>query len=209
MNLRLNGLGKKFDREWIFRNLSLDLRAGQRLAVTGPNGSGKSTLLQVLSGVVPASEGTLTHFLADKPLAPDAVYRHVVLAAPYLELIEEFTLDELLRFHVRFKPLRDGLPVDDFLELLELNAARQKPLRYFSSGMKQRVKLGLALYSEATLVLLDEPTANLDGRGVSWYQQHVQQLPADVLLLIASNQPEEYAFCPETLDILDYKPIRF
>ncbi|MCY7349804.1 MAG: ATP-binding cassette domain-containing protein [Cytophagaceae bacterium] len=209
MRLSLQNIGKKFDREWIFRNLTLDLRAGQRLAVTGPNGSGKSTLLQVLSGAVPTNEGILTHFLAEIPLEADVVYRQVALAAPYLELIEEFTLDELLRFHIRFKPLRKGLSVDQFADLLELSHARQKPIRYFSSGMKQRVKLGLALYSEARLVLLDEPTANLDRRGVAWYQHHVQQLPADVLLLIASNQPEEYAFCPEILNIPDYKPVRF
>ncbi len=205
VRLSLQNLGKRFDREWIFRGLSLDLVPSEPLAVTGPNGSGKSTLLQVLSGAVPASEGTLSYRLADRPIEPEAIFRHLTFAAPYLELVEEFTLVELLRFHVRFKPLRRGLTPDGFAELLELSHARHKVLRYFSSGMKQRVKLGLALYSEASLVLLDEPTANLDAQGAAWYQQHVRQLPPDVTLIIASNQPAEYDFCERILDIRSIK----
>jgi len=205
MNVSVQGLGKRFDREWIFRGLTLDLTPGEPLAVTGPNGSGKSTLLQVLSGAVPASEGTLAYRLGEKLIEPDAVFRHLTFAAPYLELVEEFTLTELLRFHVRFKALRLGLSPDDFPDLLELSHARHKILRYFSSGMKQRVKLGLALYSQASLVLLDEPTANLDAQGAAWYRHHVRQLPPDVTLLIASNQPSEYEFCENILDIRTVK----
>jgi len=205
VHLSLAGLGKKFDREWIFRNLTLDALPGQPVAVTGPNGSGKSTLLQVICGQMPASEGTISYQLAGRFTEPDAVFRHLTFAAPYLELIEEFTLDELVRFHGRFKTFRHGLSPNALLDLLELTPARGKPLRHFSSGMKQRVKLGLALYSEASLVLLDEPTANLDARGAAWYRHHVTRLPPDVTLLIASNQPAEYEFCERVVDILDYK----
>lgn len=205
MHLHLAGLGKKFDREWIFRDLTLDVLPGQPVAVTGPNGSGKSTLLQVVCGQMPASTGTISYQLSGKSVEADAVFRHLTFAAPYLELIEEFTLAELLRFHGRFKTFRHGLAPNGLIELMELTPARDKPIRHFSSGMKQRVKLGLALYSAATLVLLDEPTANLDARGAAWYRQHVAQLPPDVTLLIASNQPGEYEFCERVVDILDYK----
>lgn len=205
MRLSLVGLGKKFDREWIFRDLTLEAVPGIPVAVTGPNGSGKSTLLQVACGQMPASEGTISYQLSGKTVEPDAVFRHLTFAAPYLELIEEFTLDELVRFHTRFKPLRRGFSPNEFTDLLELSSARGKSIRHFSSGMKQRVKLGLALYSEARLVLLDEPTANLDARGAAWYRQHVAQLPPDVTLLIASNQPAEYEFCETVVDILNYK----
>jgi ABC-type multidrug transport system ATPase subunit len=205
MNVSVRSLGKKFDREWIFRDLTLDVPPGRPVAVTGPNGSGKSTLLQVLCGQMPASEGTISYQLSDKPVQADAVFRHLTFAAPYLELIEEFTLDELVRFHARFKTFRHGLLPRDLTELLELTPARAKPIRHFSSGMKQRVKLGLALYSEARLVLLDEPTANLDAHGAAWYRHHVAQLPPDVTLLVASNQPGEYEFCETVVDILAYK----
>lgn len=201
MQLQLEQLGKRFIREWIFRRLSVDLPAGSRVAVTGPNGSGKSTLLQVIAGSMPATEGIIQY----GSVSDDAVYRHVVIAAPYLELIEEFTLTELVDFHRKFKPLKQGLSTPDFIECLDLTASRNKYIRNFSSGMKQRLKLGLAFWSEARLVILDEPTSNLDARNTDWYLREVQQLTGDQIILIGSNVPSEYAFCTQAIDIQQYK----
>ncbi|MEZ0610594.1 ATP-binding cassette domain-containing protein [Fibrella sp. WM1] len=187
-------LGKKYRREWIFRGVDLTLTAGNRYTFVGPNGSGKSTLLQVLAGMQPTSAGTLTYTLDGQPLADEDWYRHMVLAAPYLELIEELTLTELLTFHRRFKPFRQNANVPELIDRMQLSHARHKEIKFYSSGMKQRVKLGLAFFSEAQLVMLDEPTANLDRQGAAWYNEHVLQLPPDVLLLIGSNQPSEYEF---------------
>lgn len=187
-------LGKKYRREWIFRGVDLTLSAGNSYTFVGPNGSGKSTLLQVLAGMQPTSAGTLTYTHAGQPLADEHWYRHMVLAAPYLELIEELTLTELLTFHSRFKPFRDNANVPELIDRMQLSHARNKEIKFYSSGMKQRVKLGLAFFSDAQLVMLDEPTANLDWQGAAWYKEHVLQLPPDVLLLIGSNQPGEYDF---------------
>jgi ABC-type multidrug transport system ATPase subunit len=201
MQLQLEQLGKRFIREWIFRRLSVDLAPGSRVAITGPNGSGKSTLLQVIAGSMPATEGSIRY----GSVQDDAVYRHVVIAAPYLELIEEFTLTELVDFHRKFKPLKQDLSTPDFIERLDLTASRDKYIRNFSSGMKQRLKLGLAFWSEARLIILDEPTSNLDARNTDWYLREVQQLPGDQIILIGSNVPSEYAFCSQAIDIQQYK----
>ncbi|WP_375445063.1 ATP-binding cassette domain-containing protein [uncultured Fibrella sp.] len=203
-------IGKKYRREWIFRGVDLTLSAGTSYTFVGPNGSGKSTLLQVLAGMQPSSAGKLTYLHAEKPIEEDDWFRHIVLAAPYLELIEELTLSELLDFHRRFKPFRNGAEPLDLIEQMKLTHARNKEIKFFSSGMKQRVKLGLAFFSEARIVLLDEPTSNLDRQGTDWYHEHVTQLIAPstqppVLLLIGSNQPTEYDFCPNVLDVTQWK----
>ncbi|MBO0931780.1 ABC transporter ATP-binding protein [Fibrella aquatilis] len=208
MTITADQIGKKYRREWIFRGVDLTLVAGNSYTFVGPNGSGKSTLLQVLAGMQPASAGKLTYSLdGAKPLDEEAWYKYIVLAAPYLELIEELTLSELLAFHVQFKPLRPGVDATALMDRMQLSHARNKEIKFFSSGMKQRVKLGLALFSDARLVLLDEPTANLDRQGAAWYRDAVKELLTrpDCLLLIGSNQPDEYDFCPNVIDVTQWK----
>ena len=201
-----SGLGKRFQRDWIFRGLTRAFRPGSATAVLGPNGAGKSTLLNTLSGQLLPTEGTLTYALAGRPLAVETVPRYLAYAAPYLELLEELTLLELLRFHTQFKPLRAGVSIERLIGIMYLENARQRLIREFSSGMKQRLKLGLALYAEAPLLLLDEPTTNLDTTGVAWYQEHVQATRAGRTLLLSSNVPAEYAFCDEHLVVTDFQP---
>ena len=198
-------MGKRFQRDWIFRGLTRAFRPGSATAVLGPNGAGKSTLLNTFSGQLLPTEGTLTYTLAGRPLAVEDVPRHLAYAAPYLELLEELTLLELLSFHTRFKPLRAGITPEKLVDIMYLGNARQRLIREFSSGMKQRLKLGLALYAAAPLLLLDEPTTNLDATGIAWYQEHMQTTRADRTLLLSSNVPAEYAFCDEHLLVTDYQ----
>lgn len=203
-------IGKKYRKEWIFRRVNLTLSSGNSYTFVGPNGSGKSTLLQLLAGSLPSTEGQLTYRLNGAELDPDNWFRQVSIAAPYLELVEELTLSELLTFHQTFKPYRVGETPDTIADRLLLTQARHKEIKYFSSGMKQRVKLGLAFFSNSPVIILDEPTANLDRQGIAWYQEQVRELlnPTNQeapLLLIGSNQPDEYAFCPTVLDMTQWK----
>jgi ABC-type multidrug transport system ATPase subunit len=194
-------LGRKFNRDWIFRQLDFAFDENQTYAITGANGSGKSTLLQILSGMLPATEGTISYYHQQKQIDDDQVFRYLVLAAPYQELIEEFTLKELVSFHIQFKRFTRQFSVNSFIEKIGLEKARNKPVKYFSSGMKQRLKLGLAFYSDTPILLLDEPTSNLDKTGIAWYQQTVIENMANRLLIICSNQPYEYEFCRNILHI--------
>lgn len=205
MEIVAEQIGKKYRKEWIFRRIDLTLKAGSSYTFVGPNGSGKSTLLQLLAGSLPATEGTLTYSLDGRKLDPDNWFRQVSMAAPYLELVEELTLDELLTFHQTFKPFKSGLTLGMIADRLLLGHARNKEIKYFSSGMKQRVKLGLAFFSKSPVVILDEPTANLDRQGALWYQDEVRQLDPSQLLLIGSNQPEEYDFCRNIIDVTTWK----
>jgi ABC-type multidrug transport system ATPase subunit len=205
MKITLQNIGRRFNRDWIFRNIDYTFSSGETYAVLGPNGSGKSTLLQVLNGSLAPSSGDIRYFLKDNPLEIDTVFKQVSLAAPYLELIEEFTMDEMTDFHFKFKSYRAGMNKDAVIDLLNLQGGRNKMIKYFSSGMKQRLKLALAFCSDTPMLMLDEPTSNLDTQGVDWYLNLVQQFAADRLTIICSNQLHEYSFCRNQLNISDYK----
>ena len=197
--IKTQNLGKKFNREWIFRNLNLHLSQGERLAVVGPNGSGKSTLLQVLSGAMPQSEGMIEYKSENQAIEIDDWYKKMIIAAPYLELIEEFSTLEFLDFHQKFKSFKNSRNSQEIIDSIELPS--HKPIKYFSSGMKQRLKLAIAFCSDVPLVLLDEPTSNLDSRWSGWYQQEVSQLSGNQLVVICSNIEKEYEICEKVVRV--------
>jgi ABC-type multidrug transport system ATPase subunit len=205
MKIILQNIGRRFNRDWIFRNIDYTFTGGETYAILGPNGSGKSTLLQVLNGSLAPSTGSINYLLDDKPVEAEAVFNQLTLAAPYLELIEEFTLDEMVDFHFKFKPYRQGMDKEAVISLLALEGGKNKLIKYFSSGMKQRLKLALAFCSDTPMLMLDEPTSNLDKQGVDWYLSLVQKFAADRLTIVCSNQEHEYSFCRHQLNISDYK----
>ncbi len=205
MQIILENLGRRFNRDWIFRNINYTFSQPEPYAILGINGSGKSTLLQILNGSLSPSAGTICFFYRHKMLAVEQVYKHISLAAPYLELIEEFSLSEMIDFHFQFKKYVDGIDRPKIVELLQMDNSKNKLIRYFSSGMKQRVKLALAFCADTPLLMLDEPTANLDTQGIDWYLQLIEKFAANRLTLICSNQEHEYSFCRNRLNILDYK----
>jgi ABC-type multidrug transport system ATPase subunit len=197
-------LSKRFNREWIFRNLSYEFTNGI-YAITGPNGSGKSTLLQVLAGSMPPTGGGVNYSHLNGIVEADDIYRYVTFAAPYLDLIDEFTLVEHLDFHFSMRNARNGITIPELLKLMYLERSASKRVGDFSSGMKQRLKLALALFTESDIVLLDEPGSNLDRNAFDWYYKHLLTLPPTALVLIASNNPDEYPAGSKTLNIGDFK----
>lgn len=204
MTLTAENLGKRFNREWIFRNFNYSFQPGV-YAITGPNGSGKSTLLQVLWGQLPNTSGTIRYGENQEQIPTEDVYRHLAIAAPYIELIEEFTLLEILEFHFSFKKIRDGKSLKELIELLELSHARNKLIGHFSTGMKQRLRLGLAFFSDVKMIFLDEPTTNLDKQSVGWYWQNFGPLMDKTLVFIGSNLENEYPPTALKISLLDYK----
>lgn len=206
MQIEALGLGRRYGRQWIFRELSHTFQPGTATAVLGPNGAGKSTLLSILAGQLLPTTGQVHYALGGRALPVADVPRQLAYCAPYLDLPEDFTLLELLAFHTRLKPLQPGLTPAGLIELMYLEKARHQLVREFSSGMKQRLKLGLALYANAPLLLLDEPTTNLDATGTAWYLEHVARVrTADRLVIVSSNVPAEYAFCEAQVRITDYQ----
>jgi ABC-type multidrug transport system ATPase subunit len=203
MKISLTDAGKRFNRDWIFRHLTYEFSAGQSYAIIGPNGSGKSTLLQVLSGAMQLNEGNGEWVIDNGKLADENIYNYVSICAPYLEVVEEMNLAEFFEFHQNFKPLL--ISTEKIISILGLENATQKQIRNYSSGMRQRVKLAQAIFSDVPAVLLDEPCTNLDAAGIQLYNQLIQDYCEKRMVIVSSNDHHEYEFCQQRLNISDWK----
>ncbi len=208
IQINLNNIGKRYNFEWIFRKVNYDFTSENNYVILGSNGSGKSTLLQVIAGNLTNSEGKIEYQVAGSKYQEENVFTQLSYCAPYLDLFEEFTLTESIAFQEKFKPFQSGLDVKKIIELTELEKSKDKQLKYYSSGMKQRVRLALAVLADTPLLLLDEPTSNLDKKAIDWYQKLVTDHSKNRLIIVASNQQEyEYPFCNKQLNIEEYKQV--
>lgn len=206
MQISLNNIGKKFNREWIFKNLSFEFTTNDYYVILGSNGSGKSTLLKILSGFSSPTKGEINFSINNKKITLDNIYKEVAYTSPYIDIFEEYNLKETFNFYTKFKSLKDNLTYQDFVNIIGLEKAQNKPLSQFSSGMKQRVKLGLAVLSNCPILLLDEPTSNLDKNAIEWYQNLVKNNIENKIVFVASNAQEaEYFFCNKSITIEEYK----
>ena len=189
----LTDIGKKFGSNIIFKGINLNIPAASRLVIQGANGSGKSTLLQVISGFLIPDKGTVTWKEGNTVIPAEKVHAHISVSAPYLEVPEEFTLSELLAFHSRFRPFQGDLSAEEALSISGLEHVHSRQVRNFSSGMKQRVRLTLALLSRSGMLLLDEPTANLDKKAIEWYAGLLEKYAGERTVVVCSNsQPADY-----------------
>lgn len=205
MKITLSNAGKRFNRDWIFRKANLIFLPGQTYVITGSNGSGKSTLLQTLAGSMEISEGKIEWNHNNISIDADNIYSYLTIAAPYIEVIEEMTAIEFLQFHQQFKPLSKGISITEILKLVGLEKAAAKQIRYYSSGMKQRIKLAQAIFSDAPLLLLDEPCTNFDATGFALYEQLIKDFTKSKTIIVSSNDVNEYSFCENVISIMDYK----
>lgn len=208
MKIKLTNIAKRYNYEWIFRKVNLEFDSKHNYVIIGANGSGKSTLLKVIAGNLIPSEGTIEHYLSEQKIAEEDIFKQLSYASPYLDLLEELTLTESIEFQAQFKPFKDNLTTNQIIELIQLKKDENKQLKDYSSGMKQRVRLALAILADTPLLLLDEPTSNLDKKSIEWYQDIVQQHAENKLTIVCSNeQKHEYAFCNQQINIEDFKTV--
>ncbi len=204
MKIIVDNLGKRYNREWIFRALNFEFVSGSRVAITGSNGSGKSTLIKILCNFLSPSEGNIKFTHNQSPIDKESVQLSFGLVAPYVNIINEFTVSEMFAFHQKFK----ASPYDtmELLSRSSLSSVANKYIEELSSGMLQRLKLSLTFFFEAEVIFLDEPTMNLDVKNISWYEDQIKALNKEQTIIIASNQEREYTFCDQIINIEDFKP---
>lgn len=205
MKITINAAGKRFNYEWILKNINYTFQSGTSYAILGPNGSGKSTMLQLIAGMLTPSTGSIHYEIGEAPIATEDVFKKLSIAAPYLELVEEFTMEELFLFQQNFKPFYNNITIQKAMEITQLDPDPLKQIRNFSSGMKQRLKVALAVLADVPLVLLDEPTTNLDEEGVAWYLELMKNYGGERLTIICSNVLREYSFCMQKIDVTQFK----
>ncbi|MES2566795.1 MAG: ABC transporter ATP-binding protein [Bacteroidota bacterium] len=206
VTIHIKNAGKKFGKEWIFRNVNMEIKPGEKLVILGLNGSGKSTLLQAMTGYLTLNEGTISYTAEEKKIEDDAQYNLISLASPYLELVEDFTLEEQIKHVAIYKPFLNGLSLENVIELSGLGVHKDKYIKLFSSGMKQRLKLTLAILADAPVLFLDEPTTNLDATVIDWYKQMINTHAVQKSIIVCSNSiKEEYAFCDRIITMEDFK----
>lgn len=206
MRILLDNIGKRYNREWIFRKVSLELSSETSYVIEGGNGSGKSTFLQLISGYYLPSEGNIQYEIDGNKIEPDKIFKQVSIATPYLDLYEDLTLKEMIDFHFQFKSTVPDISKKEIPSILYLEKSIDKPIKYYSSGMKQRVKLGLAILADTPLLLLDEPVSNLDHKAIDWYANLISKYNKNRLILVCSNKIEQESFfCKERIRIEQYK----
>lgn len=206
IDIKLTNAGKKFGREWIFRHVSLEINNGQKIAILGLNGSGKSTLLQALTGYLTLNEGDLCYSKEQQKTEDEELHKLISLASPYLELVEDFTLQEQIKHASLYKPFLKTLSIEQVVELSGLSEHKDKYIKLFSSGMKQRLKLTLAILAGTPVLFLDEPTTNLDATVIQWYKQMIEQYAMHKTIIVCSNSlKDEYSFCERTIAMENFK----
>ena len=206
MRVKLNKVGKRFNKEWILRNLSLDIPSQSSLSITGANGSGKSTLIKLISAYMEPTSGNIQYFENKKTYPIESIPQSIGLAAPYVDLIEEFSLREHVEFHFKFRSTPFSL--EEIIARTNFQFSIDKKVQDFSSGMKQRLKLALAIFAKNKLLILDEPTSNLDQEGIEWYRDQILQKIGTCTIIVASNQRHEYDFISKNIDLDNKNTIR-
>jgi ABC-type multidrug transport system ATPase subunit len=206
LRIELLNIAKRFRKEWVFRELNLEIQSGSHTAVLGNNGSGKSTLLQLISGYASPSDGQITWQQQSQVIPRETIYRHVAICSPAIQIWDDLTLRENIDLFQQFKKLPSFNNAEEFAQVIQLERHVNQPLKTFSSGMKQRVKLGLAILSDADLLLLDEPCSHLDSTAVHWFQQLVEKHTKGRTVVIASNRDQREIFsCSQDIDIHEFK----
>jgi len=199
-------VGRTFGRRLIFRDINFRLSPSTIFGISGPNGSGKSTLVKIISNIISPSEGRLVHNLNGTEIKPGKLHNHIGLVSPYLVLYDEFTASENLDY---FSEIR-GIPfnkdrVNRLFKSFLLYERKNDLVKTYSSGMKQRLKFIFALMHSPELIILDEPTSNLDDEGKEVVYELIKEEGSRNIVIIASNEKTDLSMCQHSIDLGDFK----
>ena len=207
MEVILSDICKRYGYQWVIRNCSYNFPANSISGIAGHNGSGKSTLIKIISSYLSPTEGSIVYKFDNQVISESSIYSYISFVGPYTSLIKEYTLEELFDFHFIFKGRREQIEYADFYDLLELKLNKGKRMGELSSGMNQRVQLALALYSDTSLLLLDEPTSYLDLDAKKWFYSQLKKCGENRTIIIASNDEEDFNLCEMIKDLSELNAI--
>ncbi|MFN5628322.1 MAG: ATP-binding cassette domain-containing protein [Bacteroidota bacterium] len=206
MRIVVENLQKNFNNQLVFQNLSIEINAYQKIAFVGPNGSGKSTALLCLAGFYQPSKGKVDFINNNSIIEEVQKFSYLSIASPYLELPENFSALEIFNFQSNLKPFSKDISPDFFFNSIKLTHSKNTPVKFFSSGMKQILKLGLAIFADTPILFLDEPCSNLDENNILIFNEIFESYAHNKTVLIGTNNhPSELALVQSSVDILKFK----
>ena len=205
MKIQLSEVSKYYYSECIIKQFNYRFSSDSIVGIAGANGSGKSTLLQLISSVLSPSEGEINYYLNGVEIPVEKVRHKIALISPAANLVKDCTVEQLIDFHFTFQNYSAQFTKETILQETWLTESRNKVIAELSSGMKQRLKIALAFFSDLHCILLDEPTTNLDRKGIHWLNSLIQSVAGNKLLIIASNEEKDFKHCDEVLSIEDFK----
>jgi heme exporter protein A len=195
VQLQIDGLSKQYSTRWVLRNIHAELQQGDVLLITGHNGAGKSTLLRLLGGLQRPTSGTVTYIVDKEEFEPSDARSFLAMVGPDVQLYRELTAIEHLRFVNDVRG--SGYSDDEQRRLLGdvgLGGSEDALVGSFSSGMQQRLRYALALMTEPAVLLLDEPTTNLDAVGIALVDRVVAEQRERGITIIATNDRRDWQY---------------
>jgi heme exporter protein A len=205
-SLEINNLSKNFGRRLIFRDINYTIRKNTVLGISGNNGSGKSTFMKIVAGVLSPNKGEIVHSLNGIKLVESELFNYIGFVSPYLVLYEEFSAEENLKIFSKIRGIKFNSEYSkELFEKLNLFNRRKEFVKNYSSGMKQRLKYIFALLHQPELLLLDEPTSNLDSEGKEAVYSIIEKFSEDKIVIIASNEEQDLKYCKELIYLENFK----
>jgi ABC-type multidrug transport system ATPase subunit len=202
--IQIDAISKSYNYNKLFEDFSATYHYGNSYGIAGRNGSGKSTLLKMISNFITPSTGKIVYANREgQSIQMDAIYKEISYAAPYIEPFIDGSLEEAVLFHFSVKKLHKNTTIEALLATLNID--KKKRVQSFSTGMLQRLKLILAICTETPFLLIDEPTETLDAQGKQWFQELLNTFAENRIVLIASNNPNDFESCIEVKNIEDFK----
>lgn len=199
MNVTLDNISKRYSSNWILRNVNYEFSEDHVYAVKGDNGSGKSTLLMMLSGLLAPSVGSIIYEHRSKRISNDEIFEHVSFWGPYVSLMKNLTVKEMISYYIKNRKLRNDASVSEVFDSINIKVSPKAIVKSLSSGQMQRVGLYLTILAETSILLLDEPGSYLDQEGKAWYQELLKRENGNRIIVIASNEEEDMKLSNESL----------
>ena len=204
--LHVKNISKFFGRRLIFKDMTFEICNNGIIGISGDNGSGKSTLVKIIAGITSPSSGEIVHQDRGKEIIPEKLHNYIGFVSPYLVLYEEFSAYENLSFFSNIRGIKLNIERADFLlEKLLLFKRKDDLVKTYSSGMKQRLKFIFALIHNPSLIILDEPTSNLDSSGKDTVYQLIENESKSNIIIIASNEQSDLNLCQREIKLQDFK----
>jgi ABC-type multidrug transport system ATPase subunit len=205
--IRIDNLSKRYGKTEVVKDFTLEVAQGESVALWGPNGAGKTTVVRCMLGLV-RYDGSITIGGLDAARRGKAVRATMGYVPQELSFYDEMTVYDLLDYSAALRGIGTER-VEEVCGLVDLRDHMDKRVRELSGGLKQRLGIASALLPDPPILLLDEPTSNLDARARDAAIELLQGLREDGrTLIVTSHHIEEMAMLVDRVVAMEQGKIK-